>query len=396
MTLSALTVFSSARCLPAVALGICFYVGYMANAQAVATAPTIEASAYVLMDYNTGEILAQKNADAALPPASLTKMMTSYLIEQRLNDGSLSENEPVRMSENAWCRGSSSQSCMYVPVNSTAPVIDMLRGIIIQSGNDASKAMAEHLAGDEASFAALMNTEAQKLGMTRSHFVNATGMPADGHVASARDLAVLARAIVQNSGNYYSLYSEPSFTYNGITQGNRNALLTTDRTVDGLKTGHTSAAGYCLVASSERQNMRLISVILGSKSAQSRADDSRALLNWGFGHFATVVKAPKGQTVTDVPVRYADIEQVNIITSDTLQVLTTKAMQDNITTVLDVPAYIDAPIVKGQQVGQLVAVMDGKPVAAVPVIASNAVAETGIIKRLWQRFVYWLKDKVNQ
>lgn len=396
MTLSALTVFSSAQRLPTVALGLCFYFGYMTSAQAVATAPTIEASAYVLMDYNTGEILAQKNADAALPPASLTKMMTSYLIEQRLNDGSLSESEPVRMSENAWCRGSSSQSCMYVPVNSTAPVIDMLRGIIIQSGNDASKAMAEHLAGDEASFAALMNTEAQKLGMTRSHFVNATGMPADGHVASARDLATLARAIIQNSGNYYSLYAEPSFTYNGITQGNRNALLTTDRTVDGLKTGHTSAAGYCLVASSDRQNMRLISVILGSKSAQSRADDSRTLLNWGFGHFATVVKAPRGQAVTDVPVRYADTEQVSIITSDTLQVLTTKDMQDNITTVLDVPAYIEAPIAKGQQVGQLVAVMDGKPVAAVPVIASNAVAETGFIKRFWQRFVYWLKAKVNQ
>ena len=395
MTLSHLTVLFRAARVPHIVLGVCCGL-YGVSAQAAVTAPSIDASAYVLMDYNTGEILAQKNADTALPPASLTKMMTSYLIEKRLNANTLSENEPVLMSENAWCRGSSSQSCMYVPVNETASVIDMLRGIIIQSGNDASKAMAEHIAGDEASFAALMNDEAQQLGMTRSHFVNATGMPAEGHVASARDLAILARAIVQNSGDYYDLYAEPSFTYNGITQGNRNALLTTDSSVDGLKTGHTNAAGYCLVASSERQNMRLISVILGSKSAQSRADDSRTLLNWGFGHFATVVKAPKAQAVTEVPVRYGAAEHLNVMTSDTLQVLTTQAMQDKITTVLDVPAYIEAPIVKGQQIGQLVAVMEGKPVAAVPVIASTDVAETSLIKRLWQRFVYWLKDKVNE
>ncbi|WP_201505478.1 D-alanyl-D-alanine carboxypeptidase family protein [Psychrobacter aestuarii] len=382
-------------CLPRWALLVAVGVSSTLSAQAVITPPDIDASAYVLMDYNTGEILAQKNANTPLPPASLTKMMTSYLIEQRLNDNTLRENDAVLMSERAWCRGSSSQSCMYVPVNETASVIDMLRGIIIQSGNDASKAMAEHLAGDEASFADLMNEEANKLGMTQSHFVNATGMPETGHVASARDLAILARAIIKNSGDYYPLYAEPSFTYNGITQGNRNALLLTDSSVDGLKTGHTSAAGYCLAASSKREQMRLISVILGSKSAQSRADDSRALLNWGFGHFVTEIKASKGQAVTEIPVRYGTAEQVAIVTNDTLQVLTTKAAAERITTVLEVPEHIEAPIALGQPIGRLVAVMDGQAVAAVPVVASAAVTKTGWFSTLWQRLGYWLKAKLQ-
>ena len=271
-------------------------------ASAAIQPPEMENTAYVLMDYNTGEILAQKNANQALPPASLTKMMTSYIIEQRLASGDLKEDEQVLMSPNAWCRGSSSQSCMYVPVNKTASVIDMLRGIIIQSGNDASKAMAEHIAGSEASFAILMNEQAEKLGMKNTHFVNSTGMPDEGHQASALDLAILSRAIIKNSGDYYGLYSEKEFTYNGITQGNRNALLATDPTVDGLKTGHTDAAGYCLAASSNRDGMRLISVIMGTESQQARADQSRELLNWGFGHFTTVTKAPAGQFVSKVPV----------------------------------------------------------------------------------------------
>jgi len=214
-------------------------------ANAAIQPPEMANTAYVLMDYNTGEILAQKNANQALPPASLTKMMTSYIIEQRLASGDLKETDQVLMSPSAWCRGSSSQSCMYVPVNKSASVIDMLRGIIIQSGNDASKAMAEHIAGSEASFAILMNEQAQKIGMKNTHFVNSTGMPDEGHQASALDLAKLSRAIIKNSGDYYSIYSEKEFTYNGITQGNRNALLATDPTVDGLKTGHTDAAGYC-------------------------------------------------------------------------------------------------------------------------------------------------------
>ena len=361
-------------------------------ASAAIQPPEMDNTAYVLMDYNTGEILAQKNANESLPPASLTKMMTSYIIEQRLASGDLKKDEQVLMSANAWCRGSSSQSCMYVPVNKTASVIDMLRGIIIQSGNDASKAMAEHIAGSEASFAILMNEQAEKIGMENSHFVNATGMPDEGHLASALDLAKLARAIIKNSGDYYSIYSEKEFTYNGITQGNRNALLITDPTVDGLKTGHTDAAGYCLVASSNREGMRLISVIMGTKSQQARADQSRELLNWGFGHFTTVTKAPAGQFVSKIPVWFGEVDEVELAIGDNLQILTSKTQKNKITTVVDIPESLEAPIKKGQEIGKMMAVIDGKAVASVPIVATADVEESGFMSRTWQRVVRWAKN----
>ena len=362
-------------------------------ASAAIQPPEMENTAFVLMDYNTGEILAQKNANQPLPPASLTKMMTSYIIEQRLSSGDLKEDEQVLMSQNAWCRGSSSQSCMYVPVNKTASVIDMLRGIIIQSGNDASKAMAEHIAGSEASFAILMNEEAKKIGMQNTHFLNSTGMPDEGgHQASAMDLAKLAQAIIKNSGDYYNIYAEKEFTYNGITQGNRNALLATDSTVDGLKTGHTDAAGYCLVASSNREGMRLISVIMGTESQQARADQSRELLNWGFGHFTTVTKAPKGQLVSKLPVWFGEAEEVELAIGDNLQVLTSKTLKNKITTVVDIPDSIEAPIKKGQQIGKMMAVIDGKAVASVPIIATNDVEQSGFFSRMWQHAVRWAQN----
>lgn len=354
--------------------------------------PEMDNTAYVLMDYNTGEILAQKNANQPLPPASLTKMMTSYMIEQRLASGDLKEDEQVLMSANAWCRGSSSESCMYVPVNKSASVIDMLRGIIIQSGNDASKAMAEHIAGSEASFAILMNEEAEKIGMKNTHFVNATGMPDEGHEASALDLAKLSRAIIKNSGDYYGLYSEKEFTYNGITQGNRNALLATDPSVDGLKTGHTDAAGYCLAASSKRDDMRLISVIMGTKSQQARADQSRELLNWGFGHFTTVTKAPAGQFVSKVPVWFGEAKEVELATGDSLQILTSKTQKNKITTVVDIPESLEAPIKKGQEIGKMMAVIDGKAVASVPVVATSDIEQSGFMSRIWQRFTRWAQN----
>ncbi|MDN3453857.1 MULTISPECIES: D-alanyl-D-alanine carboxypeptidase family protein [unclassified Psychrobacter] len=361
-------------------------------ANAAIQPPEMDNTAYVLMDYNTGEILAQKNANEALPPASLTKMMTSYIIEQRLASGDLKEDEQVLMSANAWCRGSSSQSCMYVPVNKTASVIDMLRGIIIQSGNDASKAMAEHIAGSEASFAILMNEQAQKIGMENTNFVNSTGMPDEGHQASALDFAKLARAIIKNSGDYYGIYAEKEFTYNGITQGNRNALLSTDPTVDGLKTGHTDAAGYCLVASSNREGMRLISVIMGTKSQQARADQSRELLNWGFGHFTTVTKAPAGQFVSKVPVWFGEAEEVELATADNLQILTSKTQKNKITTVVDIPESLEAPIKKGQEIGKMMAVIDGKAVASVPIIATNDIEQSGFMSRTWEHIVRWAQN----
>lgn len=361
------------------------------QANAAIQQPELDNSAFILIDYDTGTVLAQKNAAQPFPPASLTKMMTSYIIEQRLLSGALKENEPILMTPEAWCKGSSEESCMYVPVNTTAPVIDMLKGIIIQSGNDASKAMAQHIGGSETTFADLMNEEAKKIGMTHTHFMNATGMPQEGHQASAEDLAKLAQAIIKNSKKYYPIYSQKQFTYNGITQGNRNALLFTDPTVDGLKTGHTEEAGYCLVASSKRGDMRLISVIMGTKSVQERADQSRNLLNWGFSNFATKIAAPAQKNYGSVPVNFGTVDKVNVVSKGNLQVLVPKLDQEKISTVVNLPADVKAPLAQGQEVGKLVAMLNGKPVASVPLVAETQVQEAGIFKRMWQHIVLFFK-----
>lgn len=374
-------------------IGMAMFVSLMLQpAMAAIEQPTLDNAAFVLMDYDTGTILAQKNADQPFAPASLTKMMTSYIIEQRLLKGTLKENEPVLMTPDAWCKGSNEESCMYVPVNEKAPVIDMLKGIIIQSGNDAAKAMAQHVAGSETAFADLMNEEAKNIGMTNTHFVNATGMPAEGHQSSALDLAKLSQAIIKNSNKYYPIYSQKQFTYNNITQGNRNALLYTDPTVDGLKTGHTAEAGYCLAASSKRGDMRLISVIMGTKSAEQRASQSRDLLNWGFGHFTTKVAAPKQQPFGQVPVNFGQAETVTVVTQNNLQVLLPKIDQDKIKTVVDIPKQVDAPIKAGQPIGKIIATLDGKPVSSVALVAQQDVEQAGIFKRLWQHIALFFKN----
>lgn len=366
-----------------------FFIGTVSFGETFSP-PVLANNAYVLMDYDTGEILAQKNADTPLPPASLTKMMTSYLLEQNLNAGKLSEDTPIVMSQNAWCRGSGQESCMYVPLGETASALDMLYGIIVQSGNDASIAVAEHLAGSEGAFAALMNEEAQKLGMTKTHFKNATGMPAEGHQASAKDMAILARAIITDSGKYYPIYSEKEFTYNNIKQGNRNALLYTDPTVDGLKTGHTSEAGYSLVVSSKKEGMRLIAVIMGASSMQARADQTRELLAFGFGHFINVIKSPKGTLAATVPVRFGKSQDVQLITQSDLKVLTTKVLADKLTTAIHIDPNITAPIKQGQPLGKMMAMMDGQAVASVPLVAAKDIDEVGFISRMWRSFTAWL------
>lgn len=353
--------------------------------------PAQDNAAYVLMDYDTGTVLAQSNADTPLPPASLTKMMTSYILEQKLLSGELSETTPIKVSETAWCRGSSSQSCMYVPLGESATAIDMLRGIIVQSGNDASIAVAEHISGSESAFAVIMNDEAAKLGMTNTHFANATGMPAEGHRSSAHDLAVLARTVIKNSAQYYPIYSEKEFTYNNIKQGNRNALLFTDATVDGLKTGHTSESGYSLAASSHKDNMRLIAIVLGAKSMQARADQARELLEFGFGHFTNVVVATSGTNAGNIPVKFSKNKTVTASTLSDLKVLTTKNQTGNFTTAIKLNDNITAPIKKGQELGQMMAVLDGRTVASTPIIADEDAEQAGFVSRMWESLVDWIK-----
>jgi len=353
-----------------------------AQASLASNPPALPAKAWLLMDANSGQILASANADEPLPPASLTKMMTSYLVEQSLRSGKLKQTDLVSVSQNAWCRGSSTESCMYLPLNSQATVIDILRGIIIQSGNDASKAIAEHMAGSEENFAKLMNAEAQRLGMAHTHFMNATGLPDPQHKSSARDLAVLARAIIRDSVDYYPIYAEREFKYNGIKQGNRNALLYTDPTVDGLKTGHTEEAGFCLVASSKRNDMRLISVILNTNSAQARADESRALLGWGFSNFEKLTPIQPNAVVTTAKVSFGKVDMVNAGLGAPWALTVPRGQQ--VQTTVELTPGLEAPVAKGAVVGKVVATSNGKPVGEAPLVAQADVERSGWLRRTWQ------------
>ncbi|MEK0212460.1 D-alanyl-D-alanine carboxypeptidase PBP5/6 [Acinetobacter junii] len=354
--------------------------------------PELNNKSYVLMDYETGQILAAKNENEKLAPASMTKMMTSYIIEQKLLKGELTENEQVRMNESAWCRGSSTESCMYVPLNGTATVLEMLRGIIIQSGNDASKAMAEHIAGNEGTFAHMMNQEAKRVGMVNTHFINSTGMPADGHYSTAKDMAVLAQHIIKDSSKYYPIYSEKEFTFNGIKQGNRNALLYTDPSVDGLKTGHTEEAGYCLTTSSKRGPMRLISVIFGTPSMNERASQTRTLLAWGFANFETANVQPANQVLAKAKVWFGKEDEVQIGLAENFNVTMPKGQADKIKTQIVVQPKLNAPLAKGQVVGKLVASLNGKVIAEKPLVALKPVEEAGFFARMIDHIKQFLSN----
>jgi len=358
-----------------------------ANGRAV---PVLANKAWVLMDFNTGQILASSNGDEPLPPASLTKMMTSYLVEQGLKSGKLKPTEMVTMSLNAWCRGGKDgDSCMFVPLNAQASVMDMLRGVVIDSGNDASKALAEHIGGSESGFAALMNAEAARLGMTRTHFENAAGLPDPNHKASARDLAVLAQAIIRNSAEYYPIYAERTFTYNGIKQGNRNALLYTDPTVDGLKTGHTEDAGYCMTASARRNGMRLISVVMNADSAQARADQTRVLFNWGYSNFEEATPAQAGTTLATAKVLYGVAPTVTAGVAQAWTLVVPKGQAGAVQTSVVLNPDLTAPIAKGAVIGKIVATAGGKPLGEAPVVALAAVERAGFFQRIGQRISGW-------
>ncbi len=351
-------------------------------ATVIASPPELNNKAYVVMDYESGQVLAAKNENEHLAPASMTKMMTSFIIEQKLLKGELTEDENVRMNESAWCRGSSKESCMYVPLNGTATVLEMLRGIIVQSGNDASKAMAEHIAGNEGTFAQMMNQEAQRLGMKNTHFMNSTGMPAEGHYSSALDMATLAQHVIRDSSKYYPIYSEKEFSFNGIKQGNRNALLYTDPSVDGLKTGHTNEAGFCLTTSSKRGPMRLITVIMGAPTMQSRATQTRELLNWGFSNFETVSIRPANQTLATAPVWFGKEDKVDLGVNEPFAVTLAKGQSSKIETKLDINPKLEAPLKQGQIVGKVTASLDGKVLSEKPIVVLKPVEQAGFFARL--------------
>ena len=352
--------------------------------------PVLDNKAWLLMDFNTGQVLASSNGDEPLPPASLTKMMTSYLVEQGLKSGKLKPTEPVTMSQSAWCEGGKhGDSCMFVPLNAQASLMDMLRGVVVDSGNDAAKALAEHVSGSESAFVAQMNAEAARLGMTHTHFENSTGLPDPNHKSSARDLAVLAQAIIRNSGEYYPIYAEREFTYNGIKQGNRNELLYTDPTVDGLKTGHTEEAGYCMTVSAKRNGMRLISVIMNANSKQARADQTRVLFNWGYGNFEEATPAQVGATLATAKVLYGLAPTVAAGVAQAWTLVVPKGKAATVQTSVSLTPGLAAPIAKGAVIGKIVATADGKQLGEAPIVALGAVERAGFFQRIGQRISGW-------
>ncbi|WOX04929.1 D-alanyl-D-alanine carboxypeptidase family protein [Microbulbifer pacificus] len=349
--------------------------------------PQLAATAYILIDAHTGQVLVEQDADKQIPPASLTKMMTSYIVSEELDKGAIKEQDPVNISEKAWRMGGSK---MFVKVNDKVPVIDLLRGVIIQSGNDASIALAEHVSGSEEVFAEVMNQQAERLGMTSTHFVNATGWPAEGHMTTARDLATLARALINDHPSHYALYSEKYFRFNGINQPNRNRLLWRDPAVDGIKTGHTEEAGFCLVASAVKRGMRLISVVVGTDSDEKRAAETQKLLAYGFRYFQTHKVYGANDVLQTERVWGGKADTVGVAVQNDVFVTIPRGGEESIKADLIVDGELKAPLAKGQQVGKVIVTLDGQTVADVPAVVAEDVEEGGFFKRLWdsiKRFV---------
>ncbi len=346
----------------------------------VPKAPSVGAKGYLVEDFLSGQAAAEKNADQPLEPASITKLMSAYVIFSEIRNGSLALSDKVRISEKAW---RTQGSRMFVEVNTQVSVADLLKGMIIQSGNDATVALAEQVAGTEASFATLMNTYAQQLGLTRSHFVNSTGLPDKEHYTTARDIVRVARALIAEFPEYYQWYSEKQFTYNEITQYNRNKLLWRDESVDGLKTGHTDSAGYCLVTSAERDGMRLISVVLGTKSEEARADASQSLLNYGFRFFETHKLYDGSTKLTTARVWKGASESVGLGLAESLYITIPRGEYNNLDASMQLQEQIIAPVTQGQALGRVVITLAGKLVTEKDLVALQAVDEGSF----WQRIV---------
>lgn len=336
--------------------------------------PALSSKAYILIDVNSGKILAEKNSDEKLPPASLTKMMTLYVISNALRNEQIHLTDNVRISQEAWKIGGSR---MFVKEGQQVSVEELLKGIIVDSGNDACVAMAEHLGSSESSFTEIMNHQAKNLGMNNSHFTDSTGLPNPDHYTSAKDLAILGRALVHDFPQYYHWYKQKWFTFNGIRQPNRNRLLWRDSQVDGLKTGHTNEAGFCLVSSAKRDNMRLLAVVLNAPNDTTRADDSERLLNYGFRFFETHALYKAGTTITELPLYKGTTNKIAVgLLAD--QFITIPAGQyQRLSITTKMPKYLEAPIKKGDTAGELVIKFDGNVVGTHPLYALQDASQGG-------------------
>ena len=351
-------------------------------APAIPEAPQLAATGYILIDGETGQVLAENNADQRLPPASLTKMMSSYLVVDEVEHGRIAESNMVNISVKAW---KMEGSRMYVKEGTQVSVIDLLRGEIVQSGNDATVALAEYIGGNEDAFVDMMNKKAKELGMKDTHFQNAAGLPSPEHYTTPRDLALLARAVIYNHPAHYELYSEKEFKYNNIRQPNRNLLLYRDPTVDGLKTGHTEEAGYCLVASSKRENTRLIAVVLGTKSDESRATETQKLLAYGFRYYETVNLYKANTEVTKTRVWSGKAPEVSLGLPKDVRMTLPRGRTDDLKANVHVNEVIKAPIIAGQELGSLTIELDGKVINTQPLVAMQPVEEASFFARLWDK-----------
>jgi serine-type D-Ala-D-Ala carboxypeptidase (penicillin-binding protein 5/6) len=361
----------------------------LAHAQSLPAPPDLGARAWLLVDHESGEDLASKEPDTRIEPASLTKLMTAYLVFSALERGEITLNQAVPVSERAW---KMEGSRMFIEPRKPVTAEELIRGMIIQSGNDACMAFAELISGDEALFAQKMNEEALRLGMKNTHFTNSTGLPDDNHYTTVRDLAILARALITDFPQHYKYYSEKEYRYNNITQPNRNRLLWLDPTVDGMKTGHTRAAGHCLVSSALRGPRRLISVVVGTDSDNARVQDSLSLLNFGFQFFDTVRLYEAGQPLSAVTVWRGTTTTLPVGFENDLVVSLPKGRAEHLQVHMETLQPLIAPVEKGQIVGTLTLTIDGTTVGTHPIKALEAVPLAGFLKRSWDAILLWFQS----
>jgi len=354
--------------------------------------PTLPVKSAILMEFATGQIIHGQDADVRVEPASITKVMAAYVLFQELRANRLKLDDQVRVSENAWQKGLGG-SRMFVKANSQVSAKDLLLGMIVQSGNDATVALAEHVAGTEDGFVQQMNIYAQRIGMKNSHFTNSPGMPDPEHYSTAHDIALLSRTMIAEFPEYYDWYSTPEFTFNGIRQYNRNALLRRDETVDGIKTGHTASAGFCLASSAKRGEMRLIAVVMGSKSEETRAQESQALLNYGFRFYESHKLYAAGQSLSQPKLWRGEVESVSLGVAEDMLVVIPRGKYDKLEAHMDVPSLLIAPIEKGHKVGMVRVNLDGKPYAERPLVALSAGPEGGLWRRTVDGFWLWFEDE---
>ena len=357
------------------------------SAPPVPAAPELGAASYLLVDFNSGRALVEHNADQRVEPASITKLMTAYVVFDGLADGKIKLEDMVSISEKAWRTGGSR---MFIDPSMQVSVEDLIRGMVIQSGNDASVALAEHLAGSEEAFAGLMNHYAELLGMQGTHFINATGLPDAEHYTTARDVVTLSIATIRDFPEYYAWYSEKEFTFNDIRQHNRNTLLWRDPAIDGLKTGHTESAGYCLAASAKRDGMRLVSALMGSSSESSRSSDTQTLLNYGFRFFETVQLYQAGQELTKARIWKGMTEEVTLGLEQELFVTIPSGRYDDLEAQVQMQTQLTAPLEAGSVVGQITVKLEDETVASRDLVALSAVEEAGFFGSAWDSLQLWI------